>query len=1084
MRAAGQETRRAVRRRSVRRPAARVLLARLVLAACALVLGGWVAFAQQPPADAKAAAGPGQQGLFQPKDAAVSDERQHKFVWRDACGNTMDDHQLAGGFEWEGDPRDYIALGEARVRGERRGGLIMLSFPDGNKLSASWPVDFPKGHAWRLRFALTDGAAAQSANGLKFTVVATDSAGAPHTVVERTLKPRDEKIYDEQVRFAFDVRKITFIHDNLGSEVWDVLWILPDGLVIPRPLVLPRPAPPPAARPADTPVLTEASAAALRQAIEDLGRTFPRQYPRGTEFLTRLDRIQKGMGQAKPDEPAGLTRDFEALRREALVANPLVSGRPILYVVRPQYRSHYHAIDTLFHTGEYNVDRNAPHPSLFQGGGALKMIDLARGGEVKTLLDAPEGIARDPEVHFDGKRIVFALRRHAGEDYHIWQMNTDGTGLRQLTFAAGVSDFDPLYLADDTIVFSSTREPKYNQCSRDHAANLFRMDADGANIHQIERNNLFENQASLMDDGRILYARWEYVDRNFGDAHGLWAMNADGTNQAIFWGNNTASPGAVYTARMIPGTDRAVCIFGPHHDHLWGSMAIVDPNLGLDGREPVVRIWPPESMNLVRGGGPFDCDAFSSVKLKYADPYPLSDPAASAGAGKYFLCSRMTGRGDQMGIYLVDVFGNEILLHAEGPGCYDAMPLGPRPRPSLAVPRRDFASPDGLFYVLDVYQGTHMKGVERGTVRRLRVVESPEKRHWARGAWFGQGYTAPGMNWHSLENKRILGTVPVEEDGSAYFAVPAERFVYFQLLDASGMMVQSMRSGAMAQPGERAGCIGCHDDRRSTPAPADKPPMALARPPSRLEDWHGPPRYFGFMAEVQPVFNKHCLKCHDYGKEGTKKLVLAPDRDLTFNTAYTELWRKGYTGAVGGGPAEIQAARSWGSHASKLVATLRKGHNDVKLTPEEFDRIVTWIDLNAVYYPTYASAYPENFTGRSPLDNRQLERLSALAGVPLGGLNGFSASRGPQVCFERPELSPCLAKFKDKEDPQYEEALSIIRAGKEMLARRPRADMEGFQPSETDQRREAKYLARHESEMRNREAIRTGRKVYDERPAE
>ena len=343
--------------------------------------------------------------------------------------------------------------------------------------------------------------------------------------------------------------------------------------------------------------------------------------------------------------------------------------------MRPQYQSHYHAIDTLFHTAEMNADRGCLHSTLFQEGGAIKTIDLALGGRTRTLLDVPQGIARDPEVHFSGRKIVFALRRSAGEDYKIWEMAVDGTGLKQLTTADGVADVDPLYLADDRIVFASTREPKYNMCSRDHGANLFCMEADGANIHQIGKNNLFDNQPALLPDGRILYARWEYVDRNFGDAHGLWTVNPDGTNQALYWKNNTASPGAVFAARLIPDTQQVLCIFGPHHDHLWGAMAIVDRRLGMDGRDPVLRIWPPEAINLVRSGGPFDCDSFSAVEPKYTDPYPLSD--------KYFLCSRATSPGGPMGIFLVDVFGNEVLLHVEGPGCYDAMPLGPRPRPPV-----------------------------------------------------------------------------------------------------------------------------------------------------------------------------------------------------------------------------------------------------------------------------------------------------------------------------------------------------------------------------------------------------------------
>lgn len=837
------------------------------------------------------------------------------------------------------------------------------------------------------------------------------------------------------------------------------------------------------------------SASALRAAISDLSASFGDRYPRGQEFLARLDQLENripapgSIPAEAADRIARLAADLESLQREALLANPLVSRHPIVFVVRHQYRSHYHAIDTLFHTGELNADRGmTPHCNLFEAGGALKTLDLARGGRVTTLIETRKGIIRDPEVHYSGRKIVFALRTSAAEDYHLYEIEANGTGLRQLTRATGVSDFDPFYLPDDSIAFSSTREPKYNMCSRDHGANLFRMASDGANIHQISKNNLFDSLGTLMPDGRILYCRWEYVDRNFGDAHGVWTVNPDGTNQAVYWGNNTASPGAVYYPRIIPGTDRMVCVFGMHHMRLWGAMAVVDRRLGIDGRPGVVRTWPADAINRVRAGGGFDCDGFADVYPKYESPWPLSD--------KYFLCSRMTMRpgqtrlagdarsGEEMGIYLVDVFGNEVLLHVEEPGCYDPVPLAERPREPALPSKRDFEQKEGQFFVADVYQGTHVQGVRRGTVKRLRVVESPEKRHWSPGAWFGQGYTAPGMNWHSLENKRILGTTPVEADGSAYFSVPAEKFVYFQLLDEHGMMIQSMRSGAVVQSGERIGCVGCHEERRwAPPSPGQPVPLALRRASSKLESWRGAPREFSFMAEVQPVFTHHCVGCHDYGKEAGTKLNLAPDRTLTFNTAYTELWRNGLMACIGAGPAEIQPAYAWGSHASRLVRELRDPriaeHKDLRLSPEDLDRIITWIDLNGVYYPTYACAYPDSLTGRIPLDRAQLGRLAQLTGVPFAEQRSHGANGGPEVSFDRPELSPCLSRL-DRHGPAYREALSIIRAGSETLARRPRADMPGFIPSLPDQRREAKYAVRREIEMKNRAAIRTGGKVYDE----
>lgn len=287
-----------------------------------------------------------------------------------------------------------------------------------------------------------------------------------------------------------------------------------------------------------------------------------------------------------------------------------------------------------------------------------------------------------------------------------------------------------------------------------------------------------------------------------------------------------------------------------------------------------------------------------------------------------------------MGLYLVDTFGNEVLLHRELPGCYSPMPVGPSPRPAVIPRHRDFEDAEGLVYVQNVRVGTHLEGVRPGSVRRIRVVESPEKRGWSPAKWYGQGFMAPGMNWHDFTAKRVLGTVPVEEDGSAYFTVPADRFIYFQLLDGSGRMVQSMRSGLVVQSGERVGCVGCHEDRLEAPPPPACVPLALRRAPSPITPWHGPPRIFSYLEEVQPV-------------------------------------------------------------------------------------------------------------------------------------------------FDRPELSPCLARLGGPDQPAHREALSIIREGQRALAARPRADMPGFRPCGRDEARERKYVRRRASERAARVAIREGRKVYD-----
>ncbi len=808
--------------------------------------------------------------------------------------------------------------------------------------------------------------------------------------------------------------------------------------------------------------------ATLRAALEDLVATFGDRYPRGADFLARLADVER-IADKRQGRDALL-----ALQREALLANPLLRDHPLLYVVRAQYLPDHHNTETMFQTGEINT-------GSFRGGGALKLLDLSQGpsAEPRVLLASTTGLLRDPDVHFAARKIVFSMRKSLEDDYHLYEVDADGGNLRQLTSAPGVTDIDPIYLPDDSIVFSSTREPKYCMCNRHIQANLFRMEADGANIHQIGRNTLQEGQASLLPDGRVLYQRWEYVDRNFGDAQGLWSVNPDGTDHAVYWGNNTSSPGAVLDPHALGGDGRVICTFGSCHDRPWGAIAIVDRRLATDGRAAVIRTWPVSAIDTVDRGG---FDSYVPLFPKYEDPYPLADAATGAGAGKYFLCSRMTGRGEEMGIYLLDVFGNEVLVHEEAPGCFDPMPLAPRPRPPVIPARRDFNDDLGRFYVLDVYQGTHMAGVVRGAAKFLRVVESAEKRSWTFPWWGGQGSQSAAMNWHDFSNKRILSTVPVEPDGSAYFAVPSDRFVYFQLLDENGMMIQSMRSGTTVQSGETTGCVGCHESRTTSPPAAMRSaPIATARPPSTLNGWNGEPHFFSYAADVQPVFDRHCVSCHDFGKPAGAKLNLAGDRDLVFNASYNELWRKGYLHVVGAGPPEIQQAYSWGSHAAPLVKKLLAGHGG-RIPADDLARIVTWIDLNAPYYPTYDCAYPDNLAGRCPLNNDQIARLSKLTGVPFADQASFGSNPGPQVSFARPALSPCLAHIADQSSAEYREALSIIEAGATMLAAHPEADMPGFVPCAVDARRETKYAERAAIEKLNRAAIREGRKVYDPTP--
>ncbi len=785
----------------------------------------------------------------------------------------------------------------------------------------------------------------------------------------------------------------------------------------------------------------------LRAAVDDLAKTYGGGYPAGAGFLSRLDALQRGD-----------TAALDALRREALLANPLLVRQPLLFVVRPQFAPDHHNTETFFQTGEINT-------GSYRSGGALKVLDVGTGQARVLLEPGPEGLIRDPEVSYDGRRIVFSWRKGRDAASHLYEIGADGSGLRQLTACREANDIDPVYLPDGGIAFTSTRDPKYCMCNRHIMGNLFRMDGDGSNIQQIGNSTLHEGHASVLPDGRLLYDRWEYIDRNFGDAQALWTVNPDGTNHAIHWGSNLSSPGGVIDARAVPGTGDCLAVFAACHDRPWGALALIDRSRGVDNHAAVKRTWPEDAIGLLGKGG---WDSTVRMPVKYEDPYPLD--------GGYFLAVRqMAGKGEATGIVLLDRFGNELVVHHEEPGCFDPMPLGPRPVPPVIPVRRDYRSAEGRFYVMDVRIGTHLQGVAADEVKFLRVIESPEKRSFTGPAWGGQGQHAPAMNWHSFESKRILGTVPVEADGSVYLSVPANRYVYFQALDANKRMLQSMRSGTIVQPGEMQGCVGCHDSRDAGGF-AMRDTLALRREPLKLDGWFGPPRAFAFLTEVQPVFDRHCVSCHDFGKKGGGKLLLARDRELVFNVAYTELWSKGFLTCVGAGPAEIQQAKSWGSHASKLPAYLRPGHYQVKLSPEEIERVETWIDLNAPYYPKYETGQPDGVAGRSPLTIAETRRLGELCGIDLEHSADYQRHR-VWLSFDRPECSPLLEKTPPGAARQ--EALAIIQAGGARLRAKPRGDTADFEISPADRARHDRAAKLGERDRAFRDALREGRKLRD-----
>lgn len=759
---------------------------------------------------------------------------------------------------------------------------------------------------------------------------------------------------------------------------------------------------------------------------------------------------------------------------------PELAGKSVVFVERKQFPQDHHNTANIFQLGEINEGAwNA-----CAGNSAMYKADFDSSGNlaaIRKLVSSKDGIVRDPEISFDAKKIVFSMRENLGDSYSIYELDLPSGKFVRLTRVAEACDIDPAYLGDGSIVFASTRAAKYCGCNRHIMCNLYKMDPDGANIVQIGNSIEFEHMPHVLRDGRILYTRWEYVDRNFSGAQGLWTCNPDGTAHALYWGQETKQP--CLNAVQMPESTTVAAILGSCHNIAWGALAVIDRKIDVEGEKSVVKIFPPEARKLIDKPGDVFADSMNALKIKYEDPEPVSE--------KLVLVSRTLSEGTRkMGLFLVDVdSGAEKLVVESGGelGIFDAKVVSKRPLPQSSAERRSWERGAKSFvYVGDVYEGTHMKGVKRGDIKWLRVVQDHFKLTFSPGWWENEGSQAPAMNFDDYDRKEPLGVVPVRDDGSAFFEVPSDKFVYLQALDKNGDMVQTMRSGFVALPGEIVSCAGCHESRFSPP-PVSGHPFKNGKP-DKIDASSLPAagECFSYMKSVQPIFDKHCIGCHDVGGKGAAKLVLAGDRGLVFNRSYLELHSKKYVKAIGAGPDKVQEANTWGAKQSPIVAKIRSGHGG-KLSAEEFEVLSLWIDLNAPYYSTEDCAYPENPTGRSPLAADEIIKLFEICGKPspvkkdpkwVGKRILARDYKFEEVSFDRPEKSPILAGL-DPGSHEYAKALEIIKTGAERLRNKPRADMAGFEESSISKARRERFRRFVELEKSARRARAEGGKLKD-----
>jgi len=725
--------------------------------------------------------------------------------------------------------------------------------------------------------------------------------------------------------------------------------------------------------------------ATLRMAIEDMNSEFGPRYPQGPQYLKQLAALEKKQRAAEngtPEQKQPVEDALATLRRQAMLAHPLLKfdkphGPPggLLFVKRFTnsaghiYEDHY--------------------GGRTMGGNLCILSPVAPGGKVTEI--APQlagGLFDRFDLSFDAKRVVFAYKKDLKTNYRIYEIGIDpstglgagGKGLRQLTFDSpdepklskcyggkggrlgrGYDDIDPCYLPSGKIMFASTRPQRVVFCFGTSVTTLHVMDGDGKNLHSISEGPITEVDPCVMDDGRVIYMRWEYVDKGFGNVQSLWSMHPDGSGSAHVYKNNVVLPAGMVDPRGIPSSSKIVTIAAAHCGLSVGPVVLVDNRFDRRTGKAMTNITPEIALPGMMQ------QRLTSKYGHFKEPYALSEKLFLVAHNPHKQPTKPKGYG----IYVLDAWGNRAELYRDPDiSCFQPVPLRPRRRPTeipsvidagdnAAQADKTKARKLATLFMQDVYQG--MTGIKRGRVKYVRVMEAlalPWESAWRSGR---QGDSvnlqASAVSLGGdVQMKKVYGVVPVYEDGSACFTVPSEKNLFFQALDENYMELQRMRTFVNLMPGEKRSCIGCHELRRY--APGLRPAAAARRPAQALVPQPGDrgPRMVHYALDVQPVLDKHCVRCHG-GKAPKGKLDLSGELTRVWNRSYEGIINKNLVSFLYGcyGEANIPAEPplTFGSHRSKLVERIRKDPCKGKLTREEFIKIVTWIDANAPYYGTH-----------------------------------------------------------------------------------------------------------------------------------
>jgi cytochrome c553 len=757
--------------------------------------------------------------------------------------------------------------------------------------------------------------------------------------------------------------------------------------------------------------------------------------------LGRLEALDAG-SRDKWEGLYGLYVRAYRLKNRVALSNPLLDFDKLLLVRRQTYDTSH--IYTTYFDGSHRY-----------GGGLAVLSPVRPEAECRTLETGLPGpaIYRDPDLSWDGQRVLFSYKPDLGTACRIYEIGLDGSGLRQVT-DSNYDDVDPCYLADGRIMFVSTRCRRVVLCHNAFTVSvLHRMNADGSGVECVSQNTVNDFTPSVMHDGRIAYTKWEYVDKQLGNNQSLWVVSPDGSSPRQMAGEHWG-PITFWEPRAIPGSSKLVCTLAPHMPIAVGPIALIDP--------ADVCASPAKYESLTPEIPPPHHFGWHRPRMGYyCNPWPLSED--------FHVVSYAYGPDDRdprgYGLYLLDRWGNRDLIYRDPEiSCFEAVPLRAREAPPVVPDVVPAETSEGKLCVLDIYRG--LPGVERGSIKYLRVIQEVPKPVSAEcsGPWLQYPLISYGGH---LVVKRLLGEVPVAQDGSAYFSAPANKAIYFAALDANHQEVQRMRALTEVRPGETLSCVGCHEERTS--APPARRPQARQVAAADITPPEGGPKASDFYRDVQPVLNRNCISCHS-GSKPAGGLNLSPSLTNRFNVAYESLMTRdliSYVVANDSSTLPLRPAMYYGSHASRLMKVLATTHTDrVALPPEDREALVTWIDMNAPYYGTYLYSRPWTEGGRELLTGRVRGALQAVYQQSCASCHGQDTGRVERVSFEDVWQSPallaalpvsaggtgaCGAVFSGREDPGAKALMAALGTLEQELRDNPREDVQMARPPITEE---------------------------------